>query len=103
MSAPNAGITVISTRLKGGTFANGEIKTIANDAVHATRWCAFQGSPPLNPTWRQATKGAGNPGKFSPGVWMVMFKANKPVNFATSLLQVRVFAGFRTRVSVTYS
>ena len=102
MSAPNAGITVTSSQLTSGPYANGEIKTVANNATYRTQWHAYQGSPPQNPNWRETTTVPGNPGTFAPGSWKVMLKANQPVNFATNPVSVTVVAGYRTRVAVAY-
>ena len=103
MSAPNAGITVTSSQLAGGPYANGEIKTIANNAIYGTQWCAYQGSFPTNPIWRPTTNTTSNPGTFAPGTWKVQLMANQAVTFATNPVTVAVVAGYRTRVAVAYS
>lgn len=102
MPGLNAGITIVSIQLNGGPYANGEIKVIANNAAYGTQWCPYQGSPPATPIWRSTATGPGNPGTFAPGAWMVMLKANQPVNFQNNPVAVTVTAGYRTRVSVTY-
>ncbi|MEO7319587.1 MAG: hypothetical protein ABIZ56_11410 [Chthoniobacteraceae bacterium] len=102
MTAPNAGITVTSSQLTGGSFANGEIKVIATDASFGTQWSPYKGSPPTNPVWRSTANVTGNPGTFAPGAWMVMLKANKPVAFQSNPVPITVVAGRRTRIAVTY-
>ena len=102
MSGPNAGITITSSQLSGGPYANGEIKVIANNAAYATQWYAYQGSPSSNPIWLPTTNSPGNPSQYAPGAWMVMLKANQPVNFQSNPVAVTVVADRRTRVAVTY-
>ena len=101
-SGPNAGITVTSSTLAGGPYANGEIKVISNNAAYATQWCPYRGTPPTNPVWRDTATGPNNPGQFLPVQWLVMLKANQAVNFALNPVSVTVVAGQRTRISVTY-
>lgn len=102
MSGPNAGITITSSQMSGGPYANGEIKVIANNAAYGTQWCPYQGSPPSNPVWHTTANAPGNPDSCPPGGWLVMLKANQPVNFQTNPVPVTVVAGYRTRVAVTY-
>ena len=101
MNAPNAGITVTSSKLPGGP-PNGEIKVIASNATYGTQWCLYQGSAPSNPVWRETTNVPGNPSPCAPGPWMVKLKANQSPNFQSNPVPVTVVAGFRTRVAVVY-
>ena len=102
MTAPNAGITVTSSQLSGGGFANGEIKVIATKDSYGTMWCPYKGSPPAAPVWRSTANVTGNPGTVAPGAWMVMLKANQTVIFQNNPVSVTVVAGHRTRIAVTY-
>lgn len=100
--APNAGITITSSQLSGGPYANGEIYVTANNATYGTQWCPYKTSLPANPIWRGTATGPGNPGTFAPGQWFVKLKANQAVNFPSNPVSVNVVAGCRTTIAVTY-
>jgi hypothetical protein len=101
-TAPNAGITITSSKLNGGPYANGEIYVTANDPTYCTQWCPYKTTLPTNPIWRETTPGANNPGPFAPGSRFVRLKANRPVNFSSNPVSVNVVAGWRTKIAIVY-
>ena len=102
MSAPNAGITITSSALSGGPYANGEIKVVTNKAAYGTQWHPYHGTPPASPIWHGTTTGPGNPFAVAPTSYLVVLKANQPVNFSANPVSVTVVAGYRTRIAVVY-
>ena len=102
MSAPNAGITITSSALSGGPYANGEIKVITNKAAYGTQWHPYHGTPPPVPVWHETTTGPTNPFAVAPTSYLVELKANQSVNFASNPVSVTVVAGYRTRIAVVY-
>lgn len=98
----NAGITITSSPLQGGPYANGQIKVVTDDPDYGTEWCPYRNVPPSNPSWRSTVTGPGNPGSFAPGKRFVMLQTNQPVNFPSNPVCVNVVAGRRTKIVISY-
>ena len=102
LATVNAGITITSSPLQGGPYANGQIKVVTDDPDFGTEWCPYRSVPPSNPIWRSTVTGPGNPGSFAPGKRFVMLQANQPVNYPSNPVCVNVVAGRRTKVVISY-